>query len=78
VSLGPDGTPAGLIAHLTTLREQARVLQAAVAAEAVDARDAAVFATTCDQAARAVLDLAEHLIIDQPVTPPALPPTGRP
>lgn len=78
MSLGPDGTPAGLIAHLTTLREQARVLQAAVAADAVDARVAAVFASTCDQAARAVLDLAEHQITVEPVTPPALPPTGRP
>jgi hypothetical protein len=53
-----DGTPAGLIASLHTLRQQALVVQAAAATDGLTPATAARFVRACAQASRAVLDHA--------------------
>jgi hypothetical protein len=53
-----DGSPAGLIASLHTLRQQALVVQTAAATDGLTPATAASFVRACAQASRAVLDHA--------------------
>lgn len=62
--IGPDGTPAGLIAHLATLRQLTYVVETAVAVGELTTTMATEMAQCCDQAARATLDLAEVTIVE--------------